>query len=264
MFSATSLASISGLRISTMLRLTSLPVILARSARSFSMSAPFLPMTTPGPRGVDGDARLLGRPLDDDAADAGLGQALLQKLAQAQILVQQVCIVLVGEPARIPGAVDAEAQPDRIDLLAHLGLLSSRSRTTTVRLRHGFSMRAAAAAAAGVEALHDEGRGRPSPPRRTAGRHRADGCSRHWRSPPAAPSSPRGRCGGGEKVSSASAVPASLPRISCGHQVELARAGAEQRARRPWPRCRPQPARLRLLAHFASTFFAFLSAAVWP
>ena len=48
MFSATSLASISGLRISTMLRLTSLPVIFARSPRSFSMSAPFLPMTTPG------------------------------------------------------------------------------------------------------------------------------------------------------------------------------------------------------------------------
>ena len=31
-----------------MLRLTSLLVILAMSVRSFSMSAPFLPMTTPG------------------------------------------------------------------------------------------------------------------------------------------------------------------------------------------------------------------------
>ena len=46
--SAISFASISGLRISTMLRLTSLVVILAMSRRSLSISAPFLPMTTPG------------------------------------------------------------------------------------------------------------------------------------------------------------------------------------------------------------------------
>ena len=45
---ATSLASISGLRISTMFSFTSLPVILASCERSFSMSAPFLPMMTPG------------------------------------------------------------------------------------------------------------------------------------------------------------------------------------------------------------------------
>ena len=48
MFSATKVASISGLRISTMLRCTSPPVMSCRSRRSFSMSAPFLPMTTPG------------------------------------------------------------------------------------------------------------------------------------------------------------------------------------------------------------------------
>ena len=48
MFSATSLDSISGLRISRMFRCTSLPVIFCRSWRSFSMSAPFLPITTPG------------------------------------------------------------------------------------------------------------------------------------------------------------------------------------------------------------------------
>ena len=45
---ATSLASISGLRISTMLRLTSDEVISPSFLRSFSMSAPFLPMITPG------------------------------------------------------------------------------------------------------------------------------------------------------------------------------------------------------------------------
>ena len=46
--SAISLASISGLRISTILRLTSLLVTLVRSVRSFSISAPFFPITTPG------------------------------------------------------------------------------------------------------------------------------------------------------------------------------------------------------------------------
>jgi hypothetical protein len=45
---ATSCASISGLRISTMLRCSSLSVSLATFWRSFSMSAPFLPMITPG------------------------------------------------------------------------------------------------------------------------------------------------------------------------------------------------------------------------
>ena len=46
--SATSWASSSGLRISTMLITTSDFVSLVTFLRSFSMSAPFLPMTTPG------------------------------------------------------------------------------------------------------------------------------------------------------------------------------------------------------------------------
>src|SRR3546814_9771169 len=71
-------------------------------------------------RRVDGDAGLLGRPFDDDAGDAGLGQTLLEILADLQILVQQTGILLVaGIPARVPGAVDAEAEPDRIDFLTH-------------------------------------------------------------------------------------------------------------------------------------------------
>ena len=48
MVSATSVASISGFLISTMLRCTSDGVSLASSPRSFSMSAPFLPISTPG------------------------------------------------------------------------------------------------------------------------------------------------------------------------------------------------------------------------
>ena len=48
MVSATSVASTSGFLTSTMLRCTSEEVSLASSPRSFSMSAPFLPISTPG------------------------------------------------------------------------------------------------------------------------------------------------------------------------------------------------------------------------
>src|SRR5262249_51307011 len=105
-------------------------------------------------RGVNRDAGLLGRPLDHDAAHAGLHQALLQILAQAQVLVQQARIALVGEPARIPGAVDADPQPDRIDLLTHLfALLALAHHDGEIAPR--LQDAGAAAAGARVEALHD-------------------------------------------------------------------------------------------------------------
>src|SRR3546814_2177185 len=72
-----------------------------------------------GTGGVDRDARPLGRPLDHDPADAGLTKPLLQELAQHQVLVQLGGVALRREPARIPGAVDAQPQPDRIDLVTH-------------------------------------------------------------------------------------------------------------------------------------------------
>src|SRR3546814_17907956 len=92
-----------------------------------------------GTGGVDRDARLLGRPLDDDARNAGLLQALAQVLADAQVLVQQVRIGVVGKPAGIPGAVDSQPQADRIVFFTHYAV-SSRSRTTTVRRLHGFTL----------------------------------------------------------------------------------------------------------------------------
>ncbi|EWS65379.1 hypothetical protein Y695_01358 [Hydrogenophaga sp. T4] len=48
MLSAISLASISGLRTSSMLTATGTPSLAASSFFSFSMSSPFLPITTPG------------------------------------------------------------------------------------------------------------------------------------------------------------------------------------------------------------------------
>src|SRR5579871_163582 len=89
------------------------------------------------PRRVDGDAGALGRPLDDDATDAGLAQALHQVLTELQVLMQQLGVVVVGIPARVPGPVHADAQADRIGFLAHYAF-SSRSRTTMVRLLHIF------------------------------------------------------------------------------------------------------------------------------
>src|ERR1700716_1909907 len=69
-------------------------------------------------RRVDRDAALLVRTLDHDARDRRLLELLVQDLADLDVLVQQLAVlVLAGEPARIPGPVDAETQPDRIDLL---------------------------------------------------------------------------------------------------------------------------------------------------
>src|SRR3984885_3672513 len=77
-----------------------------------------------GAGGVNVDARLLVRPLDDDLRDRRLLETLGQRLADLHVLVQQLAVFpLAGVPARIPGAVDAEAQPDRIDFLSHLDSL---------------------------------------------------------------------------------------------------------------------------------------------
>ena len=71
--------------------------------------------------GVDRDAGALGRTLDDDLGDAGLGQALVQHLADLDVLMEHRRVFgAFGVPARVPGPVDAEPQADRIDLLTHV------------------------------------------------------------------------------------------------------------------------------------------------
>ena len=97
------------------------------------------------PRGVNGDAALLVRTLHHDARHRRLLQVLHQRVADADVLVQEIAVLaLLGEPAGIPGLVDPEAEPDRIDFLSHAlrpQVFSSTSRTTTVRLENGFRMR---------------------------------------------------------------------------------------------------------------------------
>src|SRR4051812_29173941 len=76
-----------------------------------------------GTRRVDRHAALLVRTLDHDPGDRRLLQLLVQDLADLDILVQQLAVfVLAGEPTGIPRPVDAETQPDRIDLLTHRSL----------------------------------------------------------------------------------------------------------------------------------------------
>src|SRR3984885_263162 len=106
------------------------------------------------------DARLLVRTLDDDLRNRRLLEALGQRRTDLHVLVQELAVLgLAREPARIPGAVDAEAQPDRIDFLSHLDSLyaalasaaAATSRTMIVMLANGFSIRPARPRARGLK-----------------------------------------------------------------------------------------------------------------
>src|SRR5690606_33601311 len=89
-------------------------------------------------------AALLVRTLDHDLRDAGLLQLVHQVGADLQVLMEELAVFgVVGEPAALPGAVDTEAEANRINLLTHQAAspFSSTSRTTIVRCENGFSMR---------------------------------------------------------------------------------------------------------------------------
>src|SRR5436305_39116 len=71
-------------------------------------------------RRMDRHAALLVRTLDHDAGDGRLLEFLVQDLADLDVFMQQLAVlVLAGEPTGIPRAVDAETQSDWIDLLTH-------------------------------------------------------------------------------------------------------------------------------------------------
>src|SRR6185295_11153458 len=73
-----------------------------------------------GARRMDRHAALLVRTLDHDPGDGRLLQFLVQHLADFHVLVQQLAVfVLACVPTGIPRPVDAEPQPDWIDLLTH-------------------------------------------------------------------------------------------------------------------------------------------------
>src|SRR3954453_3425050 len=86
---------------------------------------PLAPDDDPRPRGVDVDLELVRRALDLDLRDARVREALLQAVAQLEIFVQQLRVVLVGEPARAPGLVEPEPKPVRMNFLTHYKSVSS-------------------------------------------------------------------------------------------------------------------------------------------
>src|SRR5436309_3530514 len=73
----------------------------------------------PRPGGVDVDLQLVRGALGLDLRDAGVREALLQGLAQRQILVQQLRVIAIRIPSRAPRLVEAEAESKRMNLLAH-------------------------------------------------------------------------------------------------------------------------------------------------
>src|SRR3954469_16633358 len=73
----------------------------------------------PRPRGVDVDLQPVDRALGLDLRDAGVREPLLEGRAQRQILVQQLRVILVREPARPPRLVEPEPESDRVNFLAH-------------------------------------------------------------------------------------------------------------------------------------------------
>src|SRR5581483_3954465 len=72
-----------------------------------------------GPRGVDVDLQPVDGALGLDLRHAGMREALLEGLAQIEILVQQLGVVAVRVPARPPRFVEPEPEPERVNLLAH-------------------------------------------------------------------------------------------------------------------------------------------------
>mmetsp|Transcript_12969 Transcript_12969/g.42770 ORF Transcript_12969/g.42770 Transcript_12969/m.42770 type:complete len:227 (-) Transcript_12969:1361-2041(-) len=74
-----------------------------------------------GTRGIDRNAAQLGRTLDNHLGDRCLRQVLGDVFADLDIFLEKTGIVTpFGVPAAVPGAVDLQAQTDRIALLAHL------------------------------------------------------------------------------------------------------------------------------------------------
>src|SRR5690606_3637152 len=69
---------------------------------------------------VDGDACILGRTLDDHAANRSVLQLLLQVLAYLGILNQHACVrLVVGIPTRRPVAANSKPEPGRMYFLSH-------------------------------------------------------------------------------------------------------------------------------------------------
>src|SRR5262249_5658884 len=75
------------------------------------------------PRRVNHDARPVRRALDVDPRDARVVERVLDVPPDLGVLVEEVRVLLPGEPARAPRPRRAEPEANRVDLLPHYALL---------------------------------------------------------------------------------------------------------------------------------------------
>src|SRR5580692_1666917 len=71
------------------------------------------------PRCRDAHNQFVGGTFDIDGADAGALQPLFQFLTQLHVFVQQIGVIPIRVPARLPGLVVAEAKSVRVCFLSH-------------------------------------------------------------------------------------------------------------------------------------------------
>src|SRR5271156_5795840 len=76
-----------------------------------------------GTRGVNTHDELVGGALDIDGANARALEFFFELFAQLHVFVQQVRVVAIGVPARLPRLVVAEAKSVRVCFLSHAGPL---------------------------------------------------------------------------------------------------------------------------------------------
>src|SRR5688572_16922554 len=71
-------------------------------------------------RRVDVDLQLVGRALDVDARHAGVREPLLELGPQTKVLMQQLGVVTIGKPSRLPGLVEPKTESVGMYFLTHM------------------------------------------------------------------------------------------------------------------------------------------------
>src|SRR5262245_27478266 len=82
--------------------------------------SPFATDDDTGPRSVDDDLQPVGGALDIDVRNSGARKPRLQLLFELQVLVQQICVVSLGDPVRMPAAIEAQSESVRMNFLTHV------------------------------------------------------------------------------------------------------------------------------------------------
>ncbi len=95
------------------------------SVFSLSTSVPLRPMMMPGREVKMSIFSLFAARAISTFETPACAKRRFQVVPQPQILVQQLRVVLVREPARAPGLVESQPEPVRVNFLAHVAILVS-------------------------------------------------------------------------------------------------------------------------------------------